>query len=79
MDIKDYVKKYNLPFDRAKTDFKEDFDSLYSTEKEWLENLEDKLHLLKNKDSEDAIKKVIQKLNIDRSIEFKDLDSLKVF
>lgn len=62
MDIKDYVKKYNIPFDKVKTDFKEDFDSLYSTEKEWLENLEDKIHLLKNKDSEDAIKQVIQVL-----------------
>lgn len=61
MDIKDYVKKYNFPFDKVKTDFKEDFDSLYPTEKDWLENLEDKIHLLKNKDSEDAIKKVIQK------------------
>lgn len=62
MDIKDYVKKYNIPFDKVKTDFKEDFDSLYSTEKEWLENLENKIHLLKNKDSEDAIKQVIQVL-----------------
>lgn len=62
MDIKDYVKKYNIPFDKVKTDFKEDFDSLYSIEKEWLENLEDKIHLLKNKDSEDAIKQVIQVL-----------------
>lgn len=62
MDIKDYVKKYNIPFDEVKTNFKEDFDSLYSTEKEWLENLEDKIHLLKNKDSEDAIKQVLQVL-----------------
>lgn len=62
MDIKDYVKKYNIPFDKVKTDFKEDFYSLYSTEKEWLENLENKIHLLKNKDSEDAIKQVIQVL-----------------
>lgn len=62
MDIKDYVKKYNIPFDKVKTDYKEDFDSLYSEEKEWLENLEDKIHLLKNKDSEHAIKQVIQVL-----------------
>jgi hypothetical protein len=39
MDIKDYVKQYNFPFDKVKTDFKEDFDSLYSTEKDWLENV----------------------------------------
>ena len=62
MDIKDYVKKYNFPFEKVKTDFKEDFDALYSTEKDWLENLEDKIHLLKNKDSEEAVKQVIQKL-----------------
>ncbi|MFY7938281.1 MAG: hypothetical protein ACOVOQ_12945 [Flavobacterium sp.] len=62
MDIKDYVKKYNIPFDIVKTDFKKDFDSLYSTEKVWLENLEDKIHLLKNKEREDDIKQVIQVL-----------------
>jgi len=73
MDIKDYVKKYNFPFDKVKTDFKEDFDSLYSTEKDWLENLEDKIHLLKNKDSEDAIKKVIQKLK--GKEDFNELDT----
>ena len=73
MDIKDYVKKYNLPFDKVKTDFKEDFDSLYSTEKDWLENLEDKIHLLKNKNSEDAIKQVLQKLK--GTDDFKESDT----
>lgn len=79
MDIKDYVKKYNLPFDKVKTDFKEDFDSLYSTEKDWLENLEDKIHLLKNKDSEDAIKQVIQKLKGTEDFKESDTPILSTF
>ena len=79
MGIKDYVKKYNLPFDKVKTDFKEDFNSLYSTEKDWLENLEDKIHLLKNKDSEDAIKKVIQKLKGNEDFNGSDTSILSTF
>lgn len=79
MDIKDYVKKYNFPFDKVKTDFKEDFDSLYSTEKDWLENLEDKIHLLKNKDSEDAIKQVIQKLKGTEDFKESDTPILSTF
>ena len=48
MDIKEYIKKFNLPFDKIKTDYASDFDALYQDEKEWLSNLEDKIHLLKN-------------------------------
>ncbi len=79
MDIKDYVKKYNFPFDKVITDFKEDFDSLYFTEKDWLENLEDKIHLLKNKDSEDAFKKVIQKLKGEKDFNESDTSILSTF
>ena len=79
MEIKYYIKKYNIPFDKVKTDFKEDFDSLYSTEKDWLENLEDKIHLLKNKDSEDAIKKVIQKLKGKEDFNESDTSILSTF
>lgn len=79
MDIKDYVKKYNFPFEKVKTDFKEDFDALYSTEKDWLENLEDKIHLLKNKDSEDAVKQVIQKLKGKEDFNKSDTSILSTF
>mgnify|MGYP005666607859 CR=1 FL=1 len=79
MNIKDYLKKYNLPFDNVKTDFKEDFDSLFSTEKDWLENLEDKIHLLKNKDSEDAIKQVLQKLKGTEFFTESDTPILSIF
>lgn len=79
MNIKDYVKKYNLPFDRVKTDFKEDFDSLYSTEKDWLENLEDKIYLLKNKESKDAIEQVIQKLKGTEDFRESDTPILSTF
>jgi 5-methylcytosine-specific restriction protein B len=79
MYIKDYIKKYNLPFDKVKTDFKEDFDSLYSDTKEWLENLEDKIHLLKNKDSEDVIKQVIEILKGTESFTERDTPILSIF
>jgi len=79
MDIKDYVKQYNIPFDKVKPEFKEEFDLLYSSEKEWLENLEDKIHLLKNKDSEGAIKKVIQVLKGPESFTKSDTSILSTF
>jgi hypothetical protein len=79
MDIKDYVKKYNFPFDKVKTDFKEDYDSLYSTEQYWLENLENKIHLLNNKDDEDALKIIIQKLKGTDSFTEIDTPNLSIF
>jgi hypothetical protein len=79
MDIKDYVKSYNFTFEKVKTDFKEDFDSLYSTEKDWLENLEDKIHLLKNKDSENEVKQVIQKLKGENDFNESDTSILSTF
>lgn len=79
MDIKDYVKKYNFPFDKVKTDFKEDFDSLYSTEQHWLENLENKIHLLNNKDDEDALKSIIHKLKGTDSFTEIDTPNLSIF
>jgi hypothetical protein len=62
MDIEEYIKKYNLPFEKIKTDYALDFDALYQDEKEWLSNLEDKIHLLKNDKSEQSIREVIKKL-----------------
>jgi hypothetical protein len=79
MDIKDYVKKYNYTFEKVRADFKEDFDSLYSNEKDWLENLEDKIHLLKNKESEDAIKQVIKKLKGKEDFKESDTSILSTF
>ena len=52
MDIKEYVKKYNLSFEKVKSEFVADFTSLYDSEKKWLENLENKTHLLKNEKNE---------------------------
>jgi|GEM_PF-1407790 len=79
MDIKDYVRIYNFPFDKVKTDFREDFESLYSDEKEWLGNLEDKIHLLKNNESEVAIKQVIQKLKGTEDFKESDTSILSTF
>ena len=79
MDIKEYIKKYNLPFDKIKTDYALDFDALYKDEKEWLSNLEDKIHLLKNDKSEQSIREVIKKLKNNQAFDEKDTSMLSVF
>ncbi|WP_051229639.1 McrB family protein [Psychroserpens burtonensis] len=79
MNIKDYVKKYNIPFEKLKSDFKSDFNSLFEYEKEWLGHLEDKLHLLKNEKHETAIKDVIKKLKNDVSFNETDTSNLSTF
>mgnify|MGYP000561850414 CR=1 FL=1 len=79
MDIKEYIKKYNLPFDKIKTDYALDFDALYQDEKEWLSNLEDKIHLLKNDKSEQSIREVIKKLKNNQTFDEKDTSLLSVF
>jgi len=60
MNIKDYVKLFNKPFEIIKSDYETEFSLLYEEEKEWLGNLENKIHLLKNKKDEIIIKKVIE-------------------
>ena len=79
MDIKDYVKIYNLPFDQVKTEFDKDFKSLYESEKEWLENLENKVHLLKNEKNEEAVQQVIQKLKGNNLFQENDTQILSTF
>ena len=76
MDIKDYVKKYNLPFDRVKSVFNDDFNSLYESEKEWLENLEDKVHLLKNEKNQSQVTDVINKLKSTEAFTENDSNNL---
>lgn len=75
MDIKDYVKKYNLPFDKVKSEYDVEFDSLYESEKEWLQNLEDKVHLLKNEKDQVQVTDVINKL---KSTEFFNENDSKI-
>lgn len=79
MDIKDYVKKYNLPFDKVKSEFDTDFTSLYESEKEWLENLEDKVHLLKNEKIQAQVAEVISKLKTTESFNENDSKNLSAF
>jgi 5-methylcytosine-specific restriction protein B len=79
MDIKDYVKKYNLPFDKVKSEFDKDFNSLFESEKEWLENLENKIHLLKNEKNEAAVKQVIQRLKGNNIFKENDTQILSTF
>jgi len=79
MDIKEYIKKYNLPFDKIKTDYALDFEALFQDEKEWLSNLEDKIHLLKNDKSEQSIREVIKKLKNNQAFDENDTSMLSVF
>ena len=79
MDIKDYVKKYNLPFDKVKSEFNDDFKSLYESEKDWLENLEDKVHLLKNEKNQAQVTDVINKLKSTESFNENDSKTLSTF
>jgi len=79
MDIKDYVKKYNLSFDKVKSEFDTDFTSLYKSEKEWLENLEDKVHLLKNEKVQAQVSEVINKLKTTESFNENDSKNLSAF
>jgi len=79
MDIKDYVKKYNLSFDKVKSEFDTDFTSLYESEKEWLENLEDKVHLLKNEKVQAQVSEVINKLKTTESFNENDSKNLSAF
>ena len=79
MDIKDYVKKYNLPFDKVKSEYNVDFNSLYESEKNWLENLEDKVHLLKNEKDQAQVTDVINKLKSTESFNENDSKTLSTF
>lgn len=79
MNIKDYVKKYNIPFNEVKSEFEADFNALYESEKDWLENLENKIHLLKNEKNELALKQVIQKLKGNNPFQENDTPILSMF
>ena len=47
MNIRDYVKIFNQPYEVIKSNYSEDFKQLFVEESEWLGNLENKIHLLK--------------------------------
>ena len=79
MNIKEYIKKFNLSFGKIKTDYALDFDGLYHDEKDWLCNLEDKIHLLKNTKSEKPIQEVINKLKNNQTFDETDTAILSVF
>jgi len=79
MDVKDYIKNFNLPYDQVKTEFETDYNALYKSEEEWLENLENKTHLLKNEKNEEEIKQVIQKLKSNEQFQQTDTEILSTF
>lgn len=79
MDIKDYVKKFNFSYDNLKSKYEEDFISLYEQEKEWLGNLEDKVHLLKNVKHQAELNAIIGKLKADNPFTKDDTETLSIF
>lgn len=79
MDIKDYVKQFNYSFDNLKSKYEEDFNSLYEQEKEWLGNLEDKVHLLRNSKHQTELNAVIGKLKSDDPFTNDDTKILSTF
>ena len=79
MEIKDYVKKYDIPFDKLKSENESDFKSLYEDQIEWLINLEDKIYLLENKKKEAAFLKVVKKLKSKEPFREEDAPELSLF
>lgn len=79
MDIQDYVKKYNLSFNKVKSEFDIEFNSLFESDKEWHGNLEDKVQLLKNDKDQDQITDVINKLKSTESFKENDFKILSTF
>lgn len=79
MNIKESLKKYRKSLEEITTHFAVDYNSIYNNQKEWLSNLEDKIHLLKNKDKELAIKRVIQKLKAIIDFDKNDTEDISIF
>ena len=79
MNIRDYVKIFNQPYEVIKSNYSEDFKQLFVEESEWLGNLENKIHLLKNKKDELLIRNVIKKLKSTDEFIVEDTNSLSTF
>ncbi len=72
MNIKEYIKQYNKSFVDIKTEYLEYFNSLLEVDKVWLGNIEDKLNLFDNKEVEEKVLKVINKLKSDENFDVQD-------
>jgi energy-coupling factor transporter ATP-binding protein EcfA2 len=79
MDIKNYIKSFNKPFEDIKALYKDDFNRIYEEETEWLGNLENKTHILKKNNEEVIIKSVIDKLKKSEEFTSEDTNSLSIF
>lgn len=79
MIIKESLKKYRNSFEEIKTQFAIDYNSIYNNQKEWLINLEDKIHLLKNENKELSIKRVIIKLKTEDDFVKNDTSDISIF
>lgn len=62
MEIKDFLKLYDIPFLEIKKRYSEYFAQVFKNDKIWLGNVEDKVYLLKSNDAESQIMRVIGKL-----------------
>ncbi|MFA6138733.1 MAG: AAA family ATPase [Sulfurimonas sp.] len=79
MNIKDYVKRFNETFETIKNTYSSDFEKNFEEGRESLGNLEEKVHLIKNDDDNQKIKKVIEKLKSDETFTIQDTEILSVF
>ena len=79
MNIKEYVKTFNKSYEIIKSSYSIDFERLYTEESEWLGNLENKIHLLKNKDDVFIIENVIKKLKSSADFITEDTNYLSIF
>jgi hypothetical protein len=79
MNIKGSLKKYSKSFEEITTQFAIDYNSIHNNQKEWLSNLEDKIHLLKNISKELAIKRVLQKLKSEDDFVKNDTLDISIF
>ena len=80
MNIKEYIKQFNKSFEDIITEFEDDYNSRKEIGKEWMAFLENKTHLVKNKNSQLEIVDVIRKLkNPDYQFSQSDSSILKTF
>jgi hypothetical protein len=79
MNLMDSINKYKKSLEQVKTEFKDDYITIYNNQKEWLNNLEDKIHLLKNKSKEEAIKRVVQNLKSEADFVKNDTTDISIF
>jgi hypothetical protein len=80
MNINDYVKQFNKPYNEVKTVYAEEFKSMWDYENKWYQPLEKKTDLIKDPNDRLSIEKVISKIRDSNYIFTEDdTESLSAF